>query len=61
MQPQQHHPNVPALLTWGAIIIAATFAWSVFYGWSGTHQLLIYVAADILFFAMVLFFVVRRD
>ena len=61
MHHPQQHANVPILLTWCAVIIAATFFWSIRFGWSGTHQLLIYVAADILLFAMVLLFVIRRD
>ncbi len=52
--------NFPAALTWCAVIIAGTFVWSLLFGWSGPHQLFIYIAADVLLFAMVLAFAVRR-
>jgi hypothetical protein len=50
----------PAILTWMALIVAATFAWSLVFHWSGPLQLLLYVAADIILFAMVLLLHIRR-
>jgi hypothetical protein len=50
----------PAILTWMALIVAATFAWSLVFHWSGPLQLLLYVAADIVLFAMVLLLHLRR-
>jgi hypothetical protein len=50
----------PAILTWMALIVAATFAWSLVFHWSGPLQLLLYVAADIILFAMVLLLHLRR-
>ncbi len=51
----------PAILTWMALIVAATFVWSLVFHWSGPLQLLLYVVADILLFAMVLLCHIRRE